>query len=393
MFFQIKRSNFAFVNQLARHIEILLLRNDCVIVPGLGGFTASHVPSAYDSSDCMFLPPTRTLGFNPKLNINDSLLVHSYSEVYDLSYPDALTRIKGEVEEIKQEIEYEGSYELNDIGTLYNNNEGRMEFKPCEAGLLTPDLYSLSSFEIKSIRSQQEQPSVQHRMETTEGSCVTIKSEPKNTQKKKRELACGNKVTTSSSEKRGHKTINIKIGTLRNVAAAAIAIIFFFLFATPISDNKNLNLAGSGSLYQLLLGNVENKNINNAHTTRTNAVGFGKELETAKNQQIPKEAKGCDNEEPTGSQNNNRTVQTAPEEGRDFFCIVLASHVTLKNANEFAKRLNSDGFKTARVLSSSKSSVKVIYGNYVNDNDAYRDLNKLKDNEYFHEAWVHHVKN
>lgn len=75
--------------------------------------------------------------------------MQSYAEAYDLSYPDAYARIENEVRELKQHIENDGYYELSDIGTLCLNNEGNLEFKPCEAGILTPDLYSLSSFEIK----------------------------------------------------------------------------------------------------------------------------------------------------------------------------------------------------------------------------------------------------
>ena len=33
--------------ELARHIEILLLENDCVIVPELGGFIAHYQPAYY----------------------------------------------------------------------------------------------------------------------------------------------------------------------------------------------------------------------------------------------------------------------------------------------------------------------------------------------------------
>lgn len=64
--------------KLDRHIEILLLENDCVIVPGLGGFVAHHAEASYDENDALFLPPYRTLGFNPVLQMNDSLLVQSY---------------------------------------------------------------------------------------------------------------------------------------------------------------------------------------------------------------------------------------------------------------------------------------------------------------------------
>ena len=37
--------------ELAKHIEILLLNNDCVIVPGFGGFMAHHVDSVYDEEE------------------------------------------------------------------------------------------------------------------------------------------------------------------------------------------------------------------------------------------------------------------------------------------------------------------------------------------------------
>ena len=79
--------------QLQRHIEILLLSHDCVIIPGFGGFIAHHVDARYDADDRLWLPPYRTLGFNPQLTLNDSLLVQSYVEAYDMSYPDALRQI------------------------------------------------------------------------------------------------------------------------------------------------------------------------------------------------------------------------------------------------------------------------------------------------------------
>lgn len=31
--------------ELAQHIEVLLLENDCVIVPGFGGFIAHYAPA------------------------------------------------------------------------------------------------------------------------------------------------------------------------------------------------------------------------------------------------------------------------------------------------------------------------------------------------------------
>ena len=108
LFFSKKKSNFAVVIEISRHIEILLLSNDCVIVPGLGGFMAHHIDSRYEEDENLFLPPLRTLGFNPQLKINDSLLAQSYVEAYDISYPEALRRIEDEVNEMTQHINNKG---------------------------------------------------------------------------------------------------------------------------------------------------------------------------------------------------------------------------------------------------------------------------------------------
>ena len=50
--------------ELVKHIEILLLENDCVIVPGLGGFIAHNRPAQYCTETNEFCPPLRTIGFN-----------------------------------------------------------------------------------------------------------------------------------------------------------------------------------------------------------------------------------------------------------------------------------------------------------------------------------------
>lgn len=60
--------------ELAQHIEVLLLENDCVIVPGLGGFVAHYTPAMRVAEENVFLPPTRIIGFNPQLKMNDGYL-------------------------------------------------------------------------------------------------------------------------------------------------------------------------------------------------------------------------------------------------------------------------------------------------------------------------------
>ena len=125
--------------ELNRHIEVLLLENDCVIVPDFGGFMAHHVDARYDEADGSFIPPIRTIGFNPQLKINDSVLIHSYIEAYSLSYPEALTRVEAEVNELKTKLYEQGSYELTNVGLLSINVDGNIEFTPNEAGIRWDD--------------------------------------------------------------------------------------------------------------------------------------------------------------------------------------------------------------------------------------------------------------
>lgn len=363
--------------EIERHIEILLLKNDCVIVPGLGGFIASHIPARYDERDNMFLPPSRTLGFNPKLNINDSLLVQSYTEAYDLSYPDAYARIENEVRELKQHIENEGFYELSDIGTLCLNNEGNLEFKPCEAGILTPDLYSLSSFEIKkdtyNVVSQEENVKTNDISEKST-TTITYTTAPIRS-KAKDKLDTENQQSAFVS----NNAIEVKFKVLKSVFAVIIAIITFFAWTSPINNNNKMIQTGSidnGIIHNLLkrsYNNIKKSSILLDEKRKKDYEVFHKE------KSIPSSTKQESKLSDTVKNNNN------------YFCIVLASRVGKKNADEFVKKLNAKGIK-ASTLVEGNNSIKVVYGNYMTKNDAYNALNNLKGNEYFYDAWVHHIK-
>ena len=94
--------------ELAQHIEALLLENDCVIVPGFGGFVAHYAPATHVKEENLFLPPTRTIGFNPQLKLNDGVLVQSYMSAYDTSFADATRIVEKEVSAFIEILHEEG---------------------------------------------------------------------------------------------------------------------------------------------------------------------------------------------------------------------------------------------------------------------------------------------
>lgn len=137
--------------ELARHIEILLLENDCVIIPDFGGFIAHYQPARYIKEENLYLPPVRTIGFNPQLTINDGLLVQSYMQAHHTDFPDATRMIEEEVAGLKEQLYQNGCTEMHGIGVLHYNIHSTYEFHPNEDGALSPTLYGLSSFSINRL--------------------------------------------------------------------------------------------------------------------------------------------------------------------------------------------------------------------------------------------------
>ncbi len=78
---------------LTAHIEYLLMNHDCVVAPGLGAFLAHETPARYDSESGQFMPPTRSLGFNQALTINDGLLAESVARRCGISLDSARAEI------------------------------------------------------------------------------------------------------------------------------------------------------------------------------------------------------------------------------------------------------------------------------------------------------------
>lgn len=42
---------------LAKHIETLLVKHNCVVIPGLGGFVTQHQDAYYNEEEGCFYPP------------------------------------------------------------------------------------------------------------------------------------------------------------------------------------------------------------------------------------------------------------------------------------------------------------------------------------------------
>lgn len=376
-----KNITFANMNELSRHIEILLLENDCVIIPGFGGFIAHHSNSRRVEEESLFLPPTRTIGFNPQLVINDGLLVQSYMKAYDTDFADASKRVDNAIEELKQSLHQNGEFEIHGVGKLTVGMNRVYEFRPNEDGLLSPGLYGLGSFTI--------------------GSLIAVAQ---------------NERKEDSVVKRSEKVYEIKISRafIRHTAAAAAAIIAFFFLSVPaentyVEEENYATLDAGGifenirtrsmltSLFPAYSENSTERQIPQNQARKPVRTVSGNRLKpvSVRTEKVsPRELKKERVTENVGIRGNAVTLSArsdAPQKELKVespkYNVIVASVGTRKDADSMVAFWKAKGYSTATVIEGN-GKIRVSLLSYPNQTDAYKKINRLKEEGTFKDAWV-----
>lgn len=344
------------MKELARHIEILLLDNDCVIVPGLGGFVAHPIPARRIEEERKFMPPYRTLGFSPKMQLNDGLLVQSFMQAYDATYPEALKIVESKVQDMKEILSTEGVLELHGIGTLRQNIDGECTFIPLEAGLLSPSLYGFCPFEMLTLAQLDAQETKRQVLIPPTTPAPTIK-----------------------------KPIVIQMNRAwaTGIAAACAALIVVVLLAFP-GNSGETKMASFKPLTEWF------HKANKAETITRIPVKAVKPATDVVNKPQPK-IQSTASTTATKAEGQPKP-EAKPSTTDNFYTIVLASCVTEKNAQQFVKQLSQKGFAEGEVMT-RHNITRVIYAHFASESEAANRLHELrKTGDTFTESWVMQVK-
>ncbi len=129
------------MDKFIRHIEHLLIKNDFVIVPNLGGFIIQTQSARI--TEKKITPPCSTVGFNPLMQDHDGLLALSISNAESISYREALKIIDTETKRIKICLQQEKQFKFGKLGVLYLNNENQISFEPTAQLSLLPVNFGL----------------------------------------------------------------------------------------------------------------------------------------------------------------------------------------------------------------------------------------------------------
>lgn len=130
----------------SEHLINLLYKNDCVIVPNMGGFLTEREPAKIHPVSHRFMPPSKSVLFNSRLTKNDGLLANAISSATEVPYKEAIKNLLKEVEQIKKALNKGEAVELEKLGKLMKGIEGNVSFVPYgEVNLLT-EAYGLTEF-------------------------------------------------------------------------------------------------------------------------------------------------------------------------------------------------------------------------------------------------------
>lgn len=374
--------------ELTQHIEALLLENDCVIVPGLGGFVAHYTSASRTEDGQLFLPPARMIGFNPQLKMNDGMLVQSYMSVYGTSFSDASKMVEKEVEKLLASLHENGKADLGNIGELRYSIHNTYDFTPYDHKFATPYLYGLDSFEMQELSAPRQA------------------SLPKSSFTRQPALPA-----TRTRRLRLH----VNRPHLLQAAAMVAIILLFFCLSTPVKNTEVIKANYAQLLPEELLEQIEKQSLaitpvkvaqpeqKRASSRKTPAqkkqvapvavkevkvapapATIATPAATAKRAQAVTPAKMQPAEV-------TQPVQAIPMPAKPVvakrYHIIIASVGLPEDAETMAKWLLKEGFKEAKAIIGDGKN-RIAIGSYATEAEAYQALNEIRQNEAYQNAWV-----
>jgi len=144
--------------QFENLIKDLLYSNDCVVLPGLGGFIAKYRGAALNTSLHTVYPPQKTIGFNPQIKENDGLLVSALCALNNCSYSEGKIELEAWVKEQSNTLLRGEKISWKGIGILFQDRLGKIQFIPDSKGNFSLESFGLEKIILVPVERKIEEP-------------------------------------------------------------------------------------------------------------------------------------------------------------------------------------------------------------------------------------------
>jgi len=111
-------------------IRELLFEQECVVLPGFGGFITNYKSAEINYITNILTPPTKAISFNRQLRNDDGILTHAYSSLNNVTYKDAQIAVRDWVNRLDETIKTDKQFTLKGIGIFeWNTENSTIQFK------------------------------------------------------------------------------------------------------------------------------------------------------------------------------------------------------------------------------------------------------------------------
>lgn len=374
------------MKNLGKHIEALLQDNDCVVVPGFGGFIARAVPAHYVEDEQLFFPPSRSVVFNERLSANDGLLAGRYMHEYQVSYSDATHMVDMAVDDLRDTLAIEGSATLPGVGCLRQDIRSAITFEPEEAGIASPAHFGLNALSIRPLDALTATPAVRRPIVEAD-----------------------------------EHSIDIHIGrrALRTVAAAAAVALLLIVFAIPTANERTAEMAGLPGLPAPAFREIQGLDIDTPVVCPS--LSLGNATESIPTEDPSFDLPGVDilpeapmaeepaTEEPAAEEPVEvatvvpeevapaiapavEPVAVAPATPSKRYHLIVGSLPSRRGADDMVAKYVGMGFEDASIVESD-GRFRISIASYTDKDEANAEIARLRQDNVCKSVWLLPVKN
>jgi nucleoid DNA-binding protein len=341
-------------NILLRSVSELLLKHDCVIIPGLGGFVATRKPAMISEANHTVLPPHKALSFNSQLQTNDGLFYNYAAQKLSVTYNQAEAEVKELVAELNKTLSEYSVVAVPSVGKLKLNADGKTIFSPVSDTNLLTESFGLKAVTLPQIQQKNVEPIVQFVDEPAVAALVDAALPEAETE-----------TNTVPLKKRNRFA-------LYSIAAILIAVV---------------------GLSQVLIFNAQKENISLSELSIGNITHLFNTKPEIKNP-VPVAAapallqKAAETETATQPRLNEQVTATQSEEIEKGYYIISGSFKDFDNAQKNVKRFKKKGMD-ARIIPTENNYYRVAI--YVSEqpSDVAEKITTFRK-LYSPKAWVMH---
>ncbi|MCQ2195987.1 MAG: SPOR domain-containing protein [Bacteroidaceae bacterium] len=430
------------MNELAIHIEYLLLSHDTVIVPTLGEFRTMQTPARWIAGENLFIPPVRNVHFNSAINFDpEEIFLQSLANIYNLSPEEALKRCEEMVSEFHKTLVTEGSVDFGSIGVFSLEDDAEVTMASCECGITTPSYYGLDAIHFNRLQDSVEVedekapfithepvetkvPQAEEKVEVVQEAQAETTEEVVAGESKEVEQpqVIDEEVTVAESHDNEHVTFRVRKSIVRYVAAIAATIALFFVVKPTMVTNKLGSTQASMPFLQphmvqakaestsplaenaiveetdsfdAVLVDITQTALNEGYDftedtkvteveSSTTAAPANPATETAVSTPSKAEKQSTATATNAASKVDKQSIATS---SKGSYFIVLASSISKTNALNYIDNLGKKGVKAS--LFEKGSMRRVVVGGFATKDDARTHLKDMrKTHSDFASAWV-----